>query len=92
MYDNQIAEVLRKTYGDEKFKIYCEMQIERSRLVDIELQKLEGQKTALQLADEIEDEHEREEVKTLIQNRISPSGNPQADLVLARGEIGRAHV
>ena len=43
MYDNQIAEVLRKTYGDEKFKIYCEMQIERSRLVDIELQKLEGE-------------------------------------------------
>lgn len=43
MYDNQIAEVLRKTYGDDKFKIYCEMQIERNKLVDQELRKLEGE-------------------------------------------------
>lgn len=43
MYDNQIAEVLRKTYGDEKFKIYCEMQIERNKLIDQELRKLENE-------------------------------------------------
>lgn len=43
MYDNQIAEVLRKTYGEDNFKIYCEMQVERSRLANEELQKLEGE-------------------------------------------------
>ena len=42
MYDNQIAEVLRKTYGDEQFKIYCEMQVMRNRLAAEELQKLNG--------------------------------------------------
>ena len=43
MYDNQIAEVLRKTYGDEKFKIYCEMQVMRNKLAAEELQKLNGE-------------------------------------------------
>ena len=42
MYNNKIAEVLRKTYGDEKFKIYCEMQVERNKLINEELKKLEG--------------------------------------------------
>lgn len=41
MYDNQIAEVLRKTYGDKSFKIYCEMQITRNKLVNEELRKME---------------------------------------------------
>jgi len=40
MYDNQVAEVLRKTYGDEKFKIYCEMQVMRNKLATDELNKL----------------------------------------------------
>jgi len=43
MYDNQIAEVLRKTYGDESFKIYCEMQVMRNRLALEELKKLNGE-------------------------------------------------
>ena len=43
MYDNQIAEVLRKTYGDENFKIYCEMQVMRNRLASEELKKLNGE-------------------------------------------------
>lgn len=34
MYNNEIAEVLKKTYGDEKFRIYCEMQILKSKLED----------------------------------------------------------
>ena len=42
MYDNQVAEVLRKTYGDEKFKIYCEMQVMRNKLAADELNKLNG--------------------------------------------------
>lgn len=37
-------------------------------------------KTALQLADEIKDETERELVKYYLENRIAPSGNPQEDL------------
>jgi len=40
MYDNQIAEVLRKTYGDDNFKIYCEMQVMRHRLATDELNRL----------------------------------------------------
>lgn len=40
MYDNQIAEVLRKTYGDENFKIYCEMQVMRNKLAKEELNRL----------------------------------------------------
>ena len=40
MYDNEVAEVLRKTYGDEKFKIYCEMQVMRNKLATDELNKL----------------------------------------------------
>ena len=40
MYDNQIAEVLRKTYGDDNFKIYCEMQVMRHKLAKEELDRL----------------------------------------------------
>lgn len=43
MYDNQIAEVLRKTYGDANFRIYCEMQVMRNKLASEELQKLNGE-------------------------------------------------
>lgn len=40
MFDNQIAEVLRKTYGDENFRIFCEMQVTRNRLANEELNRL----------------------------------------------------
>jgi len=40
MYDNQIAEVLRKIYGDDNFKIYCEMQVMRHKLAKKELDRL----------------------------------------------------
>lgn len=43
MYNNEIAEVLRKTYGDEKFRIFCEMQVVRNKMVQEELQKLNGE-------------------------------------------------
>jgi hypothetical protein len=43
MYDNQIAEVLKQTYGDENFRIYCEMQVMRNKLANDELQKLNGE-------------------------------------------------
>lgn len=41
-------------------------------------------KTALQLADEIQDSTERELVKHFLENRIVPSGNPQEDVRDAR--------
>jgi len=40
MYDNEIAEVLKKTYGDKNFKIYCEMQVVRHTLAGQELNRL----------------------------------------------------
>ncbi len=43
MYDNQIAEVLKQTYGDENFRIYCEMQVMRNKLASEELQKLNNE-------------------------------------------------
>ncbi len=49
-----------------------------------EIKKNEAQKTSLQLADDITDEHERELTKHYLSARIVPSGNPQEDLRLAR--------
>ena len=40
MFDNEIAEVLRKTYGEEKFRIFCEMQVTRNKLATEELNRL----------------------------------------------------
>lgn len=48
------------------------------------MQKADAKKTALQLADDIEDEAERTRVKEIL-NRLSPSGDAYADLNLARG-------
>lgn len=47
----------------------------------------EATKTALQLADEISDQVERELVKHHIDNTIRPSGNPQVDLANARAIV-----
>ena len=49
-----------------------------------EYQKQSAQRTALQLAEDL-DESEREDVKSLLASRITPSGNAEADLALARG-------
>jgi siroheme synthase len=40
MYDSQIAEELRKTYGEEKYRIYCEMQVARYNMAQDELNRL----------------------------------------------------
>jgi hypothetical protein len=37
--------VLKKTYGDEKFRIYCEMQIMKSRLEDEEIRQTDKDST-----------------------------------------------
>lgn len=52
-----------------------------------ELRKVEAQKSALQMADEIHDETEREEVKRLLMTRLVPSGNATSDFVLARNAV-----
>lgn len=52
-----------------------------------QMQKDKAQKTALQLADDIGDDNERELIKHYITNRIVPSGDPQADFALARGMV-----
>ena len=51
------------------------------------LEKERSAKTSIQLADDIEDENERELVKHHIANTIKPSGNPQEDLKVARSIV-----
>ncbi len=55
-----------------------------------ELQKKDAHKTSLQLAEELPD-NERDEVKTLLENRITPSGNAEEDLKLARAAVNAIH-
>ncbi len=52
-----------------------------------QMERERGQKTALQLADEISDANERELTKHHIENTIRPSGNPNEDLRLARAIV-----
>lgn len=52
-----------------------------------QMQKDQAQKTSLQLADDITDESERELTKHYLATRIVPSGDPSADLRLARGMV-----
>lgn len=49
-----------------------------------EIQKQDGKKTALELAEKIEDPTEKQRVKDIL-NRLTPSGDAHADLALARG-------
>lgn len=50
-------------------------------------EKEKAKKNAIQLADEITDENERELTKHYLSERIIPSGNPQEDLKLARSAV-----
>ena len=51
------------------------------------LEKERAKKTALELAEAIEDEGERELTKHYLTDRIIPSGDPQADLRLAQAAV-----
>lgn len=51
------------------------------------IQRSDATKSAMQMADEIQDEEERETVKTILQTRIVPSGNAMEDLRLARAGV-----
>ena len=46
-----------------------------------------GRKSAIELANDIEDEAERKQVIEILEKRITPSGNAQEDLALARGAV-----
>lgn len=47
----------------------------------------EATKTALQMADELQDQNVRNLVKSYLENRIRPSGNPEDDFRLALGAV-----
>lgn len=47
----------------------------------------EAKETAIELAGNIEDEDERDQVIELLETRITPSGDAQKDLSLARGAV-----
>ena len=52
-----------------------------------QMQKEQGKKNALELAEAIEDEDERELTKHYLNNRIVPSGNAEDDVKLARAAV-----
>ena len=52
-----------------------------------QIQKQDAKQTAIQLAEEIEDEDERAEVKGILETRLVPSGDPHADLALVRAAV-----
>lgn len=39
MYNNELAEVLIKKFGDESFKIYCIMEAEKNKLLSDSMKK-----------------------------------------------------
>ena len=51
------------------------------------MQKKEAQETALTLAEALEDETDREQVKNYLQNSIVPSGNAEEDFKLALSAV-----
>lgn len=51
------------------------------------MKKEDSQKTALQMADEIQDDHERNLTKKYLLERIVPSGDPNEDLRFARNAV-----
>lgn len=40
MYNNQIADKLIQKYGDEKFAIYVQLEVEKNKLIEEELKRL----------------------------------------------------
>jgi hypothetical protein len=42
MYNEKIAEFLQSKYGDEKFKIYCQMEAEANEMLTAEVKRVQG--------------------------------------------------
>lgn len=84
----QIAEQL-KEFGIQVGSIAPDSEVDKDTPITVgmlqDLQKKQGQETALQMADqEIADEDERIVTKNYLETRIVPSGDPKADLAAAR--------
>ena len=43
MCNEKLAELLQKKYGDENFKIYCQMEAEANEMLTAEIKKVQGQ-------------------------------------------------
>lgn len=79
----KIEEQLKNDFGGE----YTPDEDDDTPVTKGELKKLEqekAKKTALQIAESIEDETERELTKHYLENRIVPSEDPEDDVKLAR--------
>jgi len=81
--DEQLQE-LNKEEGVESPKD-DDVPVTMGMLKKMEQEK--SKKTALELAEEIEDEDERTLTQHYIKERITPSGNPQEDLNIARAIV-----
>jgi len=42
MYNEKVAEFLQKKYGDENFKIYCQMEAEAKDYLTAEIKRVQG--------------------------------------------------
>jgi hypothetical protein len=42
MYNEKVAEFLQKKYGDENFKIYCQMEAEANDYLTAEIKNVQG--------------------------------------------------
>lgn len=42
MYNEKVAEMLQKKYGDENFKIYCQMEAEVNEMLTAEIKRVQG--------------------------------------------------
>ena len=47
MYNQEIAERLKATYGDEKFAIYVEMEVAKNKMISDDLKQLDGEEPDL---------------------------------------------
>lgn len=42
MYNEKVAEMLQKKYGDENFKIYCQMEADANDYLTAEVKRVQG--------------------------------------------------
>lgn len=89
---NRVERQLRELEGEEDIDNLPEDDDDAPVTVGMLKQREQEKatKTALQLADDIENETERELVKHHIENTVKPSGNPALDLSNARAIVNAA--
>lgn len=42
MYNEKVAEFLQNKYGEEKFKIYCQMEADSKEMITAEIRRVQG--------------------------------------------------